>query len=120
MGFADPFRSHNIRVVTIDGEPWFVAADVCRALGMDVTRGTYKHLYGLDRDEKRGVNRTDTHDLFVGDRAPSHTLISESGRCKLVLRSDKPEAKPFQDWVTKVVLPAIRKDGAEVGGSNPI
>jgi prophage antirepressor-like protein len=38
-------------------------------------------------------------------------LVSESGLFKLIMRSDKPQAKPFQDWVTKVVLPAIRKDG---------
>lgn len=42
------------------------------------------------------------------------TTISESGLYKLILRSDKPEAKAFQDWVTKVVLPAIRKDGGYV------
>jgi prophage antirepressor-like protein len=37
--------------------------------------------------------------------------VSESGMYKLLLRSDKPEAKAFQDWVTREVLPAIRKDG---------
>jgi prophage antirepressor-like protein len=45
----------------------------------------------------------------------SAVLISESGLYKLILRSDKPQAKPFQDWVTQVVLPAIRKDGAAAG-----
>ena len=43
-------------------------------------------------------------------------LISESGLYKLVMRSDKPEAREFQDWVTRVVLPAIRKDGAYIQG----
>jgi len=45
-------------------------------------------------------------------------LVSESGLYKLVMRSDKPQAKAFQDWVTKVVLPAIRKDGAYVMGQS--
>lgn len=43
-------------------------------------------------------------------------VVSESGLYKLVLRSDKPDAKPFQDWVTQEVLPAIRKDGAYIDG----
>jgi len=47
---------------------------------------------------------------LFGPRCPSLGLISESGLYKLVMRSDKPEAREFQDWVTRVVLPAIRKD----------
>jgi prophage antirepressor-like protein len=47
-------------------------------------------------------------------------LISESGLYKLVLRSDKPEAKAFQDWVTRTVLPAVRKDGAYVAGEEKL
>jgi len=47
-------------------------------------------------------------------------LVAESGLYKLLMRSDKPQAKPFQDWVTKVVLPAIRKDGGYVMGSEKI
>ena len=48
------------------------------------------------------------------------TLVSESGLYKLVMRSDKPLAKPFQDWVTRDVLPAIRKDGASSVAGKPI
>lgn len=46
-------------------------------------------------------------------------LISESGLYKLIMRSDKPQARDFQDWVTRVVLPAIRKDGAYIMGEAP-
>ena len=54
----------------------------------------------------------------TGRGGARHTLlIAESGLYKLVLRSDKPQAKAFQDWVTRVVLPAIRKDGALPSGS---
>jgi prophage antirepressor-like protein len=95
-------------VVTIDGDPWFVAADACRALEMDVSKGTHQHMRGLDASEKRLATR----DLFRGIGHRPTTIISESGLYKLILRSDKPQAKPFQDWVTKEVLPAIRKDGA--------
>lgn len=111
------FNTSSIRVVIIEGDPWFVAADVCRALDMDVSKGTFRWLRGIDDAEKRIATKGNSPTLFVGDRAPSTTLIAESGLYKLILRSDKPQAKPFQDWVTQVVLPAIRKDGAAAGGT---
>ena len=49
---------------------------------------------------------------------PSVNGVSESGLYKLVMRSDKPEAKAFQKWVTRTVLPAIRRDGGYVAGEN--
>lgn len=64
-----------------------------------------------------GLNFTE---LFNGRGLYQITIISESGLYKLVMRSDKPQAKPFQDWVTKVVLPAIRKDGAYVMGEEKV
>jgi len=48
------------------------------------------------------------------------TLLSESGLYKLIMRSDKPTARPFQDWVTRDVLPAIRKDGAYIMGEEKV
>ena len=66
----------------------------------------------------------DTSELTVkkieGFRGTGVSLVSESGLYKLVLRSNKPEAKPFQDWVTKTVLPAIRKDGAYIMGEEKV
>lgn len=47
-------------------------------------------------------------------------LISESGLYKLVMRSEKPQAKAFQDWVKKDVLPAIRKDGGYIMGEEKV
>lgn len=85
---------------------------------MDVSKGTHRYLKSVDPSEKRLATRSDTHALFVGDRAPTAMLISESGLYRLILRSDKPQAGPFQDWVTQVVLPAIRKDGAAAGREN--
>lgn len=95
------------RVIEIDGEPWFVAADVCRVLGFNIARhGVNHHLRRLSDDEMNTLT------LAEGNRGnPRKVAISESGLYKLVMRSDKPQARAFQDWVTRIVLPASRKDG---------
>ena len=94
----------SVRVVQIDGDPWFVAADVCKALGIKNAGNAYRR---LDADEVSTIRRTD-----VEKRGGSAlVLVSESGLYKLVMRSDKPQAKQFQDWVTRDVLPTIRKTG---------
>lgn len=103
----------TIRVVELNGEPWFVAVDIYPALGLKQWGGV---LNPLDDSEKTKRGRTSVglspgRDLW---------LISESGLYKLVMRCDKPQAKAFQDWVTKVVLPAIRKDGAYVMGEEKV
>lgn len=96
-----------VRTVTIDGEPWFVARDVCDVLGLD---NVAMALRPLDPDEK-GVSKVDT----LGG-AQSLNIISESGLYALALRSNKPEAKAFRKWVTATVLPTIRKTGSYVRG----
>lgn len=102
----------KVRVVERSGEPWFVAADVCRALGLD---STGKALTRLDDDEK-GVNSIHT----LGG-SQMMTIINESGLYALVLGSRKPEAKAFKRWVTHEVLPAIRRTGRyQADGAQPI
>ncbi len=100
-------ESTQLRVVTIDGEPWFVAADVCAALELgNVT----KALLRLDDDETTLISiqgRTPTG----GEIEQQTNAINESGLYSLILGSRKPEAKPFKKWVTSEVLPAIRKTG---------
>lgn len=96
------FNQTPVRVVDVDGEPWFVAADVCRVL--DIANSS-DAVAVLDADEK-GVANTDT----LGGRQEMRT-VSESGLYALVFRSRKEEAKAFRRWVTKEVLPAIRKTG---------
>lgn len=96
------FKSSNVRTVVIGDEPWFVASDVCAVLGIKNHRDALMH---LDDDEK-GVVSNDTPG---GNQQVS--VINESGLYALVLRSRKPEAKPFIKWVTKEVLPTIRKTG---------
>jgi len=88
-----------------EGEPWFVAADVCKAIGYAVRpNGTtnaslLRSILGSDEVFTTQTSKTGRPSL----------CISESGLYKLIMRSDKPEARAFQDWVTKVVLPAIQK-----------
>lgn len=85
-----------------DGEPMFVAKDVCTALGLGNSR---QALSRLDEDEK-GVISTDTPG---GEQKMQ--AVNEAGLYVLVLGSKKPEAKAFKRWVTHEVLPAIRRDG---------
>ena len=94
---------NDIRVTTTeDGEPWFVAKDVCAILGLSNPRTS---LALLDEDEK-GVHTMDT----PGGKQEL-TTVNESGLYSLILRSRKPEAKAFKRWVTSEVLPSIRKHG---------
>lgn len=83
-----------------NGEPMFVAKDVCAALNIAPTAASR-----LDEDEK-GLRLTQTPG---GEQ--NVLLVSEPGFYKLVMRSRKPEAKAFQRWVTHEVLPALRRDG---------
>jgi prophage antirepressor-like protein len=108
----------------IDGDPWFVASDMCRCLELTLHKGTYMHLKKLAGDEKRLIvkryledPRSDLGSLFVGTDS-QHVIISESGLYKLILRCDKPIAAKFQDWVTREVLPAIRKAGGYLLNEN--
>ena len=99
------FESNAVRVVVRDGEPWFVAADLCSALHLDATA-----IRKLDDDEK-GL-----HSMQTLGGTQSMAVISESGMYTLVLRcrdAMKPGTVPhrFRKWVTSIVLPAIRKTG---------
>ena len=86
-----------------DGEPWFVAKDVCSALGLS---NVGQALASLDEDEKSSITITDG---TPGN--PNKAIVTEAGFYKLVMRSRKPEAKAFQRWVTHEVLPELRKRG---------
>lgn len=101
------FESHTIRTLAINNEPWFIAKDVCDAIGIDNNR---KALLALDEDEK-GVTLSNT----LGGKQEMN-IISESGMYTLILRcrdAVKKGSVPhrFRKWVTAEVLPAIRKTG---------
>ena len=95
----------NLRTITKDGEPWFVAKDIAGALGF---RDAFNAVQHLDSDEQAN--------LPLAGFARGATIVNESGLYSLILRSRKPEAKAFRKWVTSVVLPSIRKDGIYIAG----
>ena len=90
----------EIRTVTIDNEPWFVAKDVCEALKH--TNPTMA-MQMLEEDERTK--------LSLG-RAGETNVINESGLYTLIIKSNLPKAKKFRKWVTSEVLPSIRKTGS--------
>lgn len=102
------YQNNNVRTIEKDGEPWFVLKDVCTVLGISKYRDTATR---LDADERGSV------ELDTPGGMQSMTIINESGLYNVILRSDKPEAKPFRKWVTSEVLPTIRKTGS-YGGVN--
>ena len=105
------YQDQPVRTVQRDGEPWFVLKDVCAVLGISKYRDTADR---LDEDE-RGSARVDT----LGG-AQDMTIINESGLYNVILRSDKPEARPFRKWVTGEVLPSIRKTGGYISGQESL
>ena len=92
----------KIRAEVIDGQPWFVSKDVCKALSIENNRQAISR---LDADEK-GVIISDT----PGGKQEL-TAVNESGIYALIFQSRKPEARRFRKWVTSDVLPSIRKMG---------
>jgi len=102
---AFDYSGRQVRTVTRDGEPWFVAADVCAVLGIANARQAVTYL-----DEDEVVQQPVTTNDGSG-RSLATNLVNEPGLYSLILRSRKPEAKAFKRWVTHEVLPAIRKTG---------
>jgi prophage antirepressor-like protein len=92
----------EIRNVMVDGEPYFVAKDVCEVLGLSKYRDAFSR---LDEDERASIKV----DTLGGPQ--DMVAVNESGLYTLVFQSRKPEAKTFRKWVTKEVLPNIRKHG---------
>ena len=95
----------KVRTLTIGGEAWFVAADVCKALELGNPSMTVER---LDDDEK-GISTIDT----LGGKQRM-AIINEPGLYSLVITSRKPEAKAFKRWITHEVIPAIRKRGVYI------
>jgi prophage antirepressor-like protein len=99
--------SHNygdsfVRIAEIDNQAWFVAADVCKVLGISKYRDAVARL----DDDERGSLVVDT---LGGPQKKA--AINESGLYSLIFASRKPDAKDFRRWVTHEVLPAIRMTG---------
>lgn len=99
------YKNNEVRTTVKDGEVWWVLKDVCEILGINNSKMVAAR---LDKDEK-GVSQIDS----LGGTQKT-TIINEAGLYKVILRSDKPEAKKFMHWVTHEVLPSIRKHGAYI------
>jgi len=94
----------EVRVLEIGGQPWWVLADVCKALGLSNPSMIADR---LDDDERAKLN--------LGRQGDTN-IITESGLYAVILRSDKPNAKSFRRWITSEVLPSIRKYGGYITG----
>ena len=94
----------SVRVMMIDGEPYFVGKDVADALGYSAARNAIKA--HVDAEDKL------THQISASGQRRDVTLINESGLYSLILSSKLDSARQFKRWVTSVVLPSIRKTGS--------
>lgn len=98
----------EVRTLEVNGEPWFVAKDICDCL---LIKNTTQAMQKLDEDERT---------MFNIGRQGETNIINESGLYSLIMTSRKPEAKQFKKWVTGEVLPSIRKNGGYISGQDEL
>ena len=101
----------DMRIIELNGEPWFVGRDVASALGYSDTKSAIAD--HVDDEDKQIIQRGQFTTLDIPNRGL--TVINESGLYSLVLSSKLPSAKKFKRWVTSEVLPALRKHGSYQG-----
>ncbi|MBC3843265.1 Bro-N domain-containing protein [Streptacidiphilus sp. 4-A2] len=121
---AFPVTGQPIRVVMIDGEPWFATLDVCRILGREQPHRASKlvqphetqtvNVHSITRTSSMG-NRESADQNGSHRGSPLLNVVSEAGLYTLIMRSRKPAAKPFQEWVTADLLPSLRRGDADLG-----
>ena len=108
------FEDNLVRVIGQNGEPWFIAKDVCRVLELkNVSDAVAK----LDADERGSIANPD---VTPAGGNPKITIVSEPGLYALIQRSRKPAAKRFDRWVRHEVLPSIRKTGSYSAGRDDV
>ncbi len=106
------FRGHQVRIVTFnDGEVAFLLKDVCELLDIK-NRAVSRFRISCDEDE--------IFKLYVPELENNFTMVTEPGLYSLIMRSRKPEAEAFQDWVCEEVLPRIFKLGAYFDGQEHV
>lgn len=98
----------EVRVIEKDGQPWFVASDICKVLAL---QNATQALYRLDDDERS---------MFNIGRQGEANIVNEYGLYNLILASRKPEAKKFKRWVTHEVIPSIRKNGGYIANQETL
>ena len=92
-----------VRMINEDGELWFYVNDLCKSLNI---KNPHDTLTRIDEDD---LGKTEVIDRL--GRKQDINIVNESGMYAIVLQSNKPEAKKFKRWITKEVLPSIRKTG---------
>lgn len=105
------YAGQPIRMLTVDGEPWWVALDVCRILELEDVRQVMER---LDDDEKARVGEMPSGIPTIKGLRFETYLVNEAGLYNLIFTSRKEEAKTFRRWVTHEVLPSIRRTGRYV------
>lgn len=104
------YKDHQVRTFIINGEPWWIAKDVCDILEISNSRDAISR---LDDDEKQTIQGKENLVGLTDDPFTTHlTLVNEPGLYSLIMSSRKPEAKEFKRWITHEVIPQIRKTGA--------
>jgi prophage antirepressor-like protein len=103
---TNTFKSKKVRTIYIDSEIWFVAKDVLEILLDNINPNVGQAIKDLEEDERSSFKMTTSGGI------QDMVIISESGLYSLIMRSRKAVAKPFQRWVTRKVLPSIRKTGS--------
>lgn len=104
-------NAKTVRVVEIDGDPWFIAADVCKALDIGNVSKALTNLTSSDVSHAR---------LSPTGRARPNKIVSEGGLYELVFQSRKPAAREFTRWVAGTVIPSIRKNGGYIAGQEKV
>jgi len=97
------FQGAHVRVLVLDGEPWFVARDVAGLLG-------YSNPQKAVRDHCKGARAAGVNETFTLD--PRAVIIPERDVYRLVMRSKLPSAERFEEWVVSEVLPSVRRTGS--------
>lgn len=98
----------KVRTVIKDGEPWWILKDICQVLEMKANSAG-EVVKRLDKDEYDSIGLTDS----LGRKQKAY-VVNESGLYSILVRSDKPKAKPFRKWLTSEVIPTIRRTGGYV------
>ncbi|MDH6111803.1 prophage antirepressor-like protein [Kitasatospora sp. MAP12-15] len=123
MRTSFPVTGQPVRVVMIDGEPWFVTADVCRILGRGNPSEAAKIVNAADSRTVDlrlvTIRNSEGYRVVPGEKAyvrgnPLLGTVNESGLYMVLMRSTKPSAAPFQEWVTRELLPSIRRGDTDI------
>ena len=114
--FENPKIHASIRSIQINGAPWFSVRDICVSLGAYQMSNGYANV----TEATRKLNDDETALIRIENGVRNEKFVSESGLYKIIMRSDKPVARAFQDWVTRDVLPSIRKDGIYISGQEKL